>query len=407
MAFIPFNTIKLFASEFEKELSSYSVEKYSNGERISVYVLNDSLAILVQIVGYSCSLCLNPEQMYGYYRKIPFLEFPVDGKEYYHLRIEELTPNVIGFQYNNTKFCKRMQEITGISYLDVCIFYSRYTSQRDEYWRYFGKEFEVDATKRIDKLFPQLHLEERCKNWSGEKYYYIVLELEDADGQIHRTVAYTTSKPHVYVNYLCKEWIRTGRFFGNAIMASGIIENEINNAFSSWKGMRRQARLEEHLKYFFVEKDFQSKFDAEWYARDVLKAVKSGAYDGEERSCYLRPVNKWVSEEMVYKIIRRYYGKKYAVIYQHRPFFLRSPKGGQMSYDVFISVLNIAVEYQGKQHFEPVDFFGGEESFKALKERDAEKMRLSTENGIKLVYINYWDEISPQLIIDRIGVKPN
>ena len=60
--------------------------------------------------------------------------------------------------------------------------------------------------------------------------------------------------------------------------------------------------------------------------------------------------------------------KNNKVIYQHRPFFLKSDIGGQMSYDVFISGFNIAIEYQGKQHFEPIDYFGGEEAFKKLQD---------------------------------------
>ena len=75
-----------------------------------------------------------------------------------------------------------------------------------------------------------------------------------------------------------------------------------------------------------------------------------------------------------------------------------------MSYDVFISKLNIAIEYQGQQHFEPVDFFGGEMAFEELKKRDVEKAFVSTQNGVKLVYINYWEERSPQLIVDRVGI---
>ena len=37
-------------------------------------------------------------------------------------------------------------------------------------------------------------------------------------------------------------------------------------------------------------------------AYDVRKDVLEGKYDNEERSSYLKPVNKWVSEELVYSI---------------------------------------------------------------------------------------------------------
>ena len=73
-----------------------------------------------------------------------------------------------------------------------------------------------------------------------------------------------------------------------------------------------------------------------------------------------------------------------------------------MSYDIFISGLNIAIEYQGKQHFEPVDYFGGEEAFQKVKKRDAEKKKLSEENNVQLIYINYWEDVTPELIQQRI-----
>lgn len=77
-----------------------------------------------------------------------------------------------------------------------------------------------------------------------------------------------------------------------------------------------------------------------------------------------------------------------------------------MSYDVYISGLNVAIEYQGKQHFEPVEFFGGDDAFQDVRRRDKIKAELSRANGVKLVYINYWEDITPALIIERVGIEP-
>ena len=73
-----------------------------------------------------------------------------------------------------------------------------------------------------------------------------------------------------------------------------------------------------------------------------------------------------------------------------------------MSYDIFICGLNVAIEYQGKQHFEPVEIFGGEEHFQEQIHRDQLKKDLSLQNGVALVYINYWEDISPDLIKRRV-----
>lgn len=73
--------------------------------------------------------------------------------------------------------------------------------------------------------------------------------------------------------------------------------------------------------------------------------------------------------------------------------------------------MKVAIEYQGKQHFEPVEIFGGKENFEKQKERDVLKKKLSDENGIKLVYINYWEDITAELIREKveeaIGVARN
>lgn len=114
MSYLPLQTVRFFASEFEKRLSMYSVKVYEHDEFLRVYSLNDSLLIMVELYGTKAEPCLNAEEMYGKDRSNPFLEFPIRGKTYYTLRIAELTPNNIGFKYNNAKFVREMQDITNI-----------------------------------------------------------------------------------------------------------------------------------------------------------------------------------------------------------------------------------------------------------------------------------------------------
>ena len=49
------------------------------------------------------------------------------------------------------------------------------------------------------------------------------------------------------------------------------------------------------------------------------------------------------------------------------------------------------IEYDGEQHFESVDFFGGEEKLKLQRERDERKNKWCKENNIKLYRISYLD----------------
>ena len=48
------------------------------------------------------------------------------------------------------------------------------------------------------------------------------------------------------------------------------------------------------------------------------------------------------------------------------------------------------------------ELFGGEESFKKGQERDKLKKELSEKNGIKLLYVNYWEDITVDLIKEKL-----
>lgn len=255
-----------------------------------------------------------------------------------------------------------------------------------------------DLAKKINALVPDAKLKQRYTSWEGIKYNFIVIEIDDIAGNVEYGVAYTTQKPTTYINSMCEKIIKRG-MYGLGDIRIGT--SNFTKAFDSWKGKPRKYRLENHMKYFYLEKYFKEKDDVWRYADKILIKAYDNEFSHQERSTYLRPINKWVSEELVYNLTKKLY-KNYNVIYQHKPFFLRGPGGGQMSYDVFIAGLNIAIEYQGKQHFEPVEFFGGEDAYKKTVERDILKKQLSTKHGINLVYINYWEEISEKLLTEKI-----
>lgn len=59
---------------------------------------------------------------------------------------------------------------------------------------------------------------------------------------------------------------------------------------------------------------------------------------------------------------------------------------GKLELDLFLPQYNVGIECQGKQHFEAVGHFNGEEGLIQTKERDIRKKKLCDENGIKLLY---------------------
>lgn len=99
-----------------------------------------------------------------------------------------------------------------------------------------------------------------------------------------------------------------------------------------------------------------------------------------------RATPKWKSEFLLYTLVRDCYQD---AVYQYQPMWL-----GRQSLDIFIPSLDIAIEYQGKQHYESVDFFGGEQALKANQERDRRKRKLCESNGIKLIEWPYTRDVT-------------
>lgn len=55
--------------------------------------------------------------------------------------------------------------------------------------------------------------------------------------------------------------------------------------------------------------------------------------------------------------------------------------------DFYLNDFNVAIEYQGEQHYQPIDKFGGYNEFIKIKERDDKKFELCEQHGIKVFYL--------------------
>lgn len=62
-----------------------------------------------------------------------------------------------------------------------------------------------------------------------------------------------------------------------------------------------------------------------------------------------------------------------------------------MFLDFYLPKYNIAIECQGEQHFKPINYFGGEDNFLNVIERDKLKFELCKQHNIKLIYFTHCD----------------
>ena len=85
--------------------------------------------------------------------------------------------------------------------------------------------------------------------------------------------------------------------------------------------------------------------------------------------------------ELLIESILKKYNLKHIREYRVMPYRYR--------YDFYLPELNIFIEFNGFQHYSPVDFFGGEEGFRKTKERDVNKKQIVKTNNGKLIIITY------------------
>ncbi len=72
-----------------------------------------------------------------------------------------------------------------------------------------------------------------------------------------------------------------------------------------------------------------------------------------------------------------------------------------LRYDFYCHDLNLCIEYDGIQHFKPIEFFGGEKSFQSQKYKDKIKTEYCTEHDIHLLRIPYTSINNTQEILSN------
>lgn len=101
----------------------------------------------------------------------------------------------------------------------------------------------------------------------------------------------------------------------------------------------------------------------------------------------------WISETKLFELVKKYF-QGYKVYFHYRQSWLNG-----LELDIFVPDKNLAIEYMGKQHYEPINFFGGKESHLTIIERDKLKKELCDKNGIRLIYFDYQIDVTKDNLI--------
>lgn len=71
----------------------------------------------------------------------------------------------------------------------------------------------------------------------------------------------------------------------------------------------------------------------------------------------------------------------------------------KLKFDFFLETKNIVIEFDGKQHYEPIKLFGGKEFLMISRKRDRVKNDYCLNNKIKLIRIKYSDILNIESIL--------
>jgi len=136
-----------------------------------------------------------------------------------------------------------------------------------------------------------------------------------------------------------------------------------------------------YISNIAVEKNIDKR-EAENHVREILGIPKIG--------------EGWVSEVELLNLFKDIFPNE-KIIHQASPSWL-----GLQRFDIFLPMRRLAIEYQGLQHYEPVEFFGGEEGYEKTKERDKKKAELCEFNNVKLLYFRYDEPITKEYVFKKL-----
>lgn len=390
---------KQVLSAYEKIINTFEFKIFQINEKETVYLVEDSLVVYI-------ALKLNhPEYSknkitddYNCFQEIDMI---------YHIDLEELTCNEL-FKFVGSKF-KEQFNLNAYYFFKI----KKFVGWNNPY----GKGLDGSAAEYVNRVLPELHLKERYDNWKGYLYHFIIYEVSDYENNHAFCICNTTnSNPNKIAftkikdlkqimtiwrgdfNYHNPKDKTIYHYYG--INFNDELRKVAQSLLLSPNFKKNNFEIYGQISFCIANGYIKDESEIENVSNELFKFATQGKLDELEKFIYLKTPTKWKSEFLVKEICENLYGKN-NVIYQHRPYFLNTGKG-QLSYDIYLTKKKIAIEYQGKQHFEPVEYFGGEISFQKQQERDLLKKQLSEQNNIKLIYINYNDPLTNEFISSKV-----
>lgn len=149
--------------------------------------------------------------------------------------------------------------------------------------------------------------------------------------------------------------------------------------------------LQRYLPYYYL-------FARKQYGTSYLEKDKAQGVENElrERFGYPRIGERWASETSLFKIIQTLFPTKDVI------FHYRGEELNGLEIDIWIPALKLAIEYQGEQHSQVIDHWGGEEGLEKRKKRDKVKQKLCKDLGYNLIEFKYDEDLTVEVVEKKL-----
>lgn len=268
-----------------------------------------------------------------------------------------------------------------------------------------GNEFWIIPTKH-------LYQKHGCPKCAHQSYAYTTKEWVEKAQEKHKDKDYIYTKVeyvnnHTKVCIICPEHGEFWQIPSNHLNGAGCPKCG-KKSMSQKRTKRQEDFINESIKIFGDLLDYSKVKYIDNKTKVCLICKKHGEFWVRpdmhlhyHNGCPQCAAETNVKETKLYNTIIKYF-PEFNFVHSKR-----NIEGlGLLELDIFSDKTNIAIEYQGDQHFKPVDFFGKELGFKSTLERDKRKIQLCKNLGIKLFYFTYnknycKDNIGYEVITDE------
>jgi very-short-patch-repair endonuclease len=144
-----------------------------------------------------------------------------------------------------------------------------------------------------------------------------------------------------------------------------------------------------------------------------VKIIYDGIIYNQRPTSHLKgmsPEFRKTEESIINDSIKKYDSQGDSEIFgfliKNKIIFKEKFKLDEITFDFYLPILRVCIEFDGRQHFEPIDKFGGVDTYERIKLNDTIKNEYCEEHYIELIRIKY-DNINDiyRILWDNLGHK--